>query len=195
MNTPNLDEFMKGWIGMFTRSPKTKLAWKTKTSLPVPTYSTTRWWSKWEVMKHLLDAFGSFLQSEDLPPSRLKLLEILDDAPKKRKFQIELAVTIDAGEPFVKSTYRLEGDGPLIFTAYKEISSLRATITTKHYPNTDAIARSLSSTPSQYQQLINYANLCVQPAYKYFNTKFGTDLKVAVSAFKHGRYFDPVASN
>ena len=30
-NTPILDEFMKTWISMFSRSPKTKLAWATKT--------------------------------------------------------------------------------------------------------------------------------------------------------------------
>ena len=26
------------------------------------------------------------------------------------------AYNIDSGEPFVKATYRLEGDGPLVFT-------------------------------------------------------------------------------
>ena len=40
--TSILNEFMKGWIGMFSRSPKTKLAWRTKTDIPVPTYSATR---------------------------------------------------------------------------------------------------------------------------------------------------------
>lgn len=119
-----------------------------KTSLPVPTYSATHWWSKWEVMKHLHDAFGdvyAFLQSEDLSPSRLKLLEILNNnAPKKRQLQIELAITVDAGEPFMKSTYRLEGYGPLLFTAYNEISILRATIATKNYPNPYAVAQILS---------------------------------------------------
>ena len=107
------------------------------------------------------DVFGdvhSFLQSEDLPPSRLKLLEILNDLPKKRKLQIEL---VDAGEPFVKSTYRLEGDGPLIFTAYDEICILRATIATKHFPNTTAVAQKLSSSPNQKQQLLDYADTCV----------------------------------
>ena len=71
-HTPILDEFFKVWIGMFARSPKTKLAWKTKTSLPIPSYSCTRWWSKWEVLRHLHDAFGdvySFLHDSELPPS------------------------------------------------------------------------------------------------------------------------------
>ncbi len=145
---PILDQFFKVWIGMFSRSPKTKLAWKTKTGLPVPTYSATRWWSKWEVLRDLHNSFGdvhSFLQDSDLPPSRLKLLEILDHDPDKRKLCMELAVVVDAGEPIVKATYRLEGDGPLALTAYEEISTLRNTISIQHYPNVDAVAKNLST--------------------------------------------------
>ena len=83
--TPILDEFIKVWINMFLRSLKTKLLkllWQTKTGLTAPTYSPTSWWSKWEVIKQLHDTFGdipSFVEDEDLPPSRLKLKEILDD--------------------------------------------------------------------------------------------------------------------
>ncbi len=53
------------------------------------------------MMKHLHVSFGdvqSFLEDEDLPPSRLKLLEILNNAPKKKKLQIELVVTIHTGK-------------------------------------------------------------------------------------------------
>ena len=35
----------------------------------------------------------------------------------------------------------------------------------------------------------------MQPAYQYFERKFGTDLKVVVSAFKCARYFDPSKIN
>ena len=41
---------------------------------------------------------------------RLQVKEILDNHPKNRKLQIELVITVDVGEPFVKATYRLEGD-------------------------------------------------------------------------------------
>ena len=57
---------------------------------------------------HKATSFGdipSFVEYEDLPPSRLKLKEILDDPPKKRKLQVELAITVDVGEPFVKAHY------------------------------------------------------------------------------------------
>ena len=35
----------------------------------------------------------------------------------------------------------------------------------------------------------------MQPGYQYFERKFGTDLKVVVSAFKCARYFDPSKIN
>lgn len=112
-------------------------------------------------MKHLHDAFGdvlSFLECEELPPSKIKLLEILNDPPKNRKLQIELAITVDVGEPLVKATYRLEGDGPLLFSTYEEIATLKAGISTAHYPNTNAVATKLSSGRIVLkQQLVDYA--------------------------------------
>ena len=120
----------------------------------------------------------------------MKLQEILSDAVKNRKLRVELAITIDAGEAFVKATYRLEGDGPLAFTAFEEISMLRAAM---YYPNTNAIAKKLASNGTQLQQLTNYANGCVKPAYDCL--KFGTNLKETVSIFKYTRYFDPTKIN
>lgn len=55
-------------------------------------------------------------------------MEILNDPPKNRKLQMELAITIDFGEPFVKATYKLEGDGPLALSAYEEITTLNSVI-------------------------------------------------------------------
>ena len=193
-NTPALDVFMKVWISMFSSSPKTKLAWTTKTGLSIPSYSVTRWWSKWEVMKFLHDSFGdveSFLEIEDLPPSKVKLQEILHDPPSKRKLMIELAMTIDAGEPFVKATYCLEGDGPLIFSAYEEIKALERGIEVQYYPNTNAVANSLTTDPSRRKQLVDYGKACVKPADEYFRQKFQNDLKLQLSVFQYTRYFDP----
>ena len=45
-------------------------------------------------LKRMLETFGdvcSFLQLRGLPPTRLKLLDMLDDPPQKRKLQMELA--------------------------------------------------------------------------------------------------------
>ena len=69
MDTSVLHDFIKGF---FAHSPKTRLAWSTLTGLSPPTYSTVRWWSRYEVIKQVHDAFGdvsSFLSNDDsLPP-------------------------------------------------------------------------------------------------------------------------------
>ena len=66
----------------------------------------------------MLVAFGDvlpFVENNDLPPTSQKFVDVL---PKSRKLQMELAITIDFGEPFVKATNRLEGDRSLAFSAY-----------------------------------------------------------------------------
>ena len=40
---------------------------------------------------------------------------MLNDQPTMRKLQIEIAITIDAMEAFVKATYNLEGDGHSLY--------------------------------------------------------------------------------
>ena len=49
MDTSVLHDFIKGWVSLFAHSPKTRLAWSTLTGLSPPTYSTVRWWSRYEV--------------------------------------------------------------------------------------------------------------------------------------------------
>ena len=58
MTTPIIDDFIKGWIGLFAHSPKARLAWRTQTGLSVPSYSATRWWSKFEVIEQFHNMFG-----------------------------------------------------------------------------------------------------------------------------------------
>ena len=88
--------------------------------LSPPSYSATRWWSRFEVIQQLLKVFEdvvAFLSSRGLPPATsTKLLEILHDPPKYRKLKMEIAITVDAMEPFVKATYELEGDDALAFS-------------------------------------------------------------------------------
>ena len=36
---------------------------------------------------------------------------------------------------------------------------------------------------------------CIQPAYDYFNSRFESELKIPVSAFKAAGYFDPLKFN
>ena len=88
--TPTMEGFVSKWASLFSRSPKASLAWKTQTGLPVPSYSETRWWSKWEVAKQVLIYFGdvvTFVNSSpaDLAPATIgKLREVLHDPNQGR---------------------------------------------------------------------------------------------------------------
>ena len=110
----------------------------------MPTLSKTRWWSRWEILHQLLVQFGDvqlFLQNNDVGPGiRPKLLEILTDTQKQSQLRIELAAVVDLGQHFVKVTYQLEGDGPIVFECYQVIATLSAVVHTAHYPNVNAIA-------------------------------------------------------
>ena len=200
MNIPILSEFVKHWISLFSHSPKTRLAWKEQTSLPVPSYSATRWWSKFEVMHQIHNSFGdvdTFVRNEELPTATTrKLTDILDAQSKCRKLKMELAVTIDAMELFVKTTYNLEGDGPLAIHAYEQVKALYNHISLHHCPNAAAVAKQLTNGNIGHETpLVTYANNCVTEAYGYFRNKFDNELKPALEAFKAAQYVCPAKVN
>lgn len=129
--TPTLSIFTSLWISLFSHSPKTKALWKEQTGKPMATFSKTRWWSRWEVMQQIMVQFGDlapFLdKNQDLGPSlRPKLLEILNHPQSLSLLKIELATIVDVGVHFVKSTYNLEGDGPLAMSCEKYLAALKA---------------------------------------------------------------------
>ena len=57
---------------------------------------------------------------------------------------MELAAVVDCGGNFVKATYKLESDGPVVFKRYEIISTLTASIHTAHFPNLSAVAQKLT---------------------------------------------------
>ena len=106
-DTPTLNDFITLWISLFSHSPKTRLLWKSRTGHSMSSYSATRWWSKWEVIKHVMLSFGDIesflLENEDVGPTlRPKLLAFFSHPQTKSKLQVEIAATVDWGEPFVK---------------------------------------------------------------------------------------------
>ena len=130
-----------------------------------PSYSSTRWWSQFEVIHSMLKTFSDvkkLLERDDLPPATsTKLLQVLNDPAKTRKLKIEIATTVDAMEPFVKTTYKLEGDGPLSLEAYQQLSILFASVSTQHYPNVAAVAKAEANrNASHEQQLLDYSKAC-----------------------------------
>lgn len=86
----------------------------------------------------LMSTFGdvsNLLEEDDIfPPNASKLRAILEDAPKTRKFKMELAVTVDCMKPLVKATYNLEGDGYLALEVYDRLSVLYIAITSSTCP-------------------------------------------------------------
>ena len=116
-DTPTLDAFLHWRVSLFSHSPASKLRWRTMAGESITTYGTKRWWSWWEVLKQLQRLFPHvrpFLEAVDSSPAeRRHLLDVIEDEDKFRQLKLELAVVIDAGEPFVTRTYLLEGDGEL----------------------------------------------------------------------------------
>ena len=102
---------------------------------------------------------------------------------------VELAVTVDFGEPFVKGTYKLEGDGPLALECYEIISGIKAAVQVRHLPNTNAVANQIASVTKSKQCWMDYAKACIQPGIDYFTIKFESVLQPAVNAFKAARLF------
>ena len=85
---PTLSEFGALWVSLFAHSPKVRMLWKDCTSISMPSYSPTRWWSRWEVYKQMMVQFGDleeFLKSNSdvSPATRTKLLSFFSNSTKK----------------------------------------------------------------------------------------------------------------
>ena len=107
--------------------------------------------------------------------------------------KLELAGTIDVGEHFVKATYFLEGDGPLVFACYEKLSAVSQLCQAPCFLNVRAIATTISEDPCQnVTALERSAKACVEPAITWFLRKFNVDLYDVVEAFKAARIFCPV---
>jgi len=198
-NTTTLNEFMSAWIGMFSHSFKARALWKERADSSVKSYSATRWWSKWEVMRQLMLYFGDLRpfieENEDITPAyKLKILGFIHDSGKLTRLKVELAATVDVGEPFVKACYYLEGDGPLVLHSYETIDKLLATIRINHMPNVNATVQSITSKPlsdPQSVKWISYAKSCVKPGLDYFKRQLSTTMKNSLQVFKGCRLFSP----
>jgi len=55
---PSPIRIMLSWNSLFSHSVKSKVLWKEQTDRPIKSYCPTRWWSKWECMRQLLELFG-----------------------------------------------------------------------------------------------------------------------------------------
>ena len=195
--TPVLTPLMTSWVKLFSHSPKARLLWKQRTGQSMESYSVTRWWSKWEVMKQITVQFGDvvpFLTSDEefAPAIKPKLLTVLRDPTINKLLQLELAATVDPGEPFVKATYCLEGDAPLALECYEVVTMVQAAIHSGHYTNVTALAQQFScGNPVATNQLIQDAQSCVKPGKQHFIGQLQQSLNGPLAAFKAVRILSP----
>ena len=141
-----------------------------------------------------------FLEAHDDigPATRPRLLSLLADPQKRALLQLEIAATIDWGEPFVKACYHLEGDGALAVECYNVVERVSAAVHTANTPNVQAIAQQLSGVPPSHpnhKQMMVYAKSCVQPGLDYFQRQLGSSLKRSLEVFKCAGLFSPSKIN
>ena len=177
--TPTLDEFISAWVLLFSHSPKSRLLWKERTGKSVKTLSKTQWWSRWEVIDEVMLLFGDielFLMEHDElgPRTRVRMLTILQDPIKRAMLMVEMAAVVDAGGEFVKTTYALEGDGPLVLYCYEQIQAAFESVSVQHYPNVDAVISHISNGAPIHivNQWKAFSLNCVKPAMDFFVNQF-----------------------
>lgn len=197
VRAPCLSDFMLSWLSLFSHSPKARILWKEQIDRPIRSYCPTRWWSKWECINQVLEMFGdveAFLRRNDdfASATRAKLLAFFDDPQRRVLLKIELAVVVDFGVNFVKTTYLLEGDGVLVFRCYEAISTLTAAVNLAYYPNLSAVARQVSNGNAVLlQQLEMHGKQCIEPAIQYYHQRLNDSMKAPLQAFKAARMFVP----
>ena len=120
-------------------------------------------------------------------------LELFDDPVTARDLDIELAAMIDAGKHFVKATYYLKGDGPLVFSCYEHLSALAHAIAIESYPNTEANAHEhAGGNMVLYNQLVAQAKACINPGFRFHQQKSSVHFHDTVRAFKAARLCCPM---
>ena len=195
-----LVEFGSLWIRVFRHSCKAKLLWKDLTGQTARSYSETRRWSKCEMYHQLMVQFGDVerlveeARDTKVCPKLLPQPQALPDPQRLMNLKLELAAAIDVGEHFVKATYFLEGDGPLVFACYEKLSAVSQFCQAPCFPNVRAIAIAIAEEdPCQNViALERSAKACVRPAITWLLRKFNVDLYDVVVTFKAARLFCPV---
>ena len=119
----------------------------------------------------------------------------MSDEQRSINLQLELAAIVDIGEQFVKATYYLEGDGPLVFSCYERLQTASEACQAPHFPNVRAVSSAIvrENPMEQAAALEQRAKTTVDPAIQWFLRKFNVELYDIVRAFKVARIMCPVA--
>ena len=139
----HVDKFMNGWLKIIDKASG-KTAFRDRVGVTPLTYSKTRWWSKFEVLKqvfhqmhHMPSVLEALRSNKSCKESVKKCLAMISNPA----FLVQLSALMDGGTIFVAMTYDLEGDGLLAVKAYDSITRLRAACQNfAHHPNLSATA-------------------------------------------------------
>ena len=112
--------------------------------MAIKTYSPTRWWSRWECTKQVMDLWGDVPKFLEVAAKSKEKLQLLLQT-KEKELLVDLAVNADVGEDSVQATYDLEDGGPLALEYYEKINGVRNSIEVHHQPNTAAVAKRIAT--------------------------------------------------
>ena len=132
---------------------------------------------------------ADFLANPDIAPKSEEKLQLLLQTIRK-ELLMELAVSVDVDEVFVKATYNLEGDCPLVLQCYEKIIGVQISILVSHWPSTAAVAKRITTALQQEQYWMSYAGICAQWGFNFFEGKFFQDFTAIMGAFKSARLFN-----
>ena len=126
---PVLEEFITPWLQLIPKPGAARLRWQAILGKCVSSYSTVRWWSRWEIMEELALNFGALPQFlTDLSNDGIgdattkKMLNMVKHQHKE--LELELAAVLSC-ERLCRATYRMEGDRLEMLLVYRNIEELR----------------------------------------------------------------------
>ena len=99
------------------------------------------------------------------------------------------------GEPLIKATYVLEGDGPLVFSCFERLQTVANACQVPHFRNVHAVAVAITAgdPTKNVAALEQEAKRSVESGIQWFLRKFNADLCKKLSAFKATRIMCPEA--
>jgi hypothetical protein len=217
--TPTASTFMSHFNTAISSSVNACKLWKDICTVAAKKKSKTRWWSYYEQSYSVALNFGylddwiAAMKAAGVCTAATTAMEtILFN--NSFELALQLAVTVDSMERFVKATYNLEGDGflaPITYTAVKALKSFADTFEAtagnpqhSSTPNLDGvIQQAVLAAPFVRDHVwvaAAYATAvdCVRPALTYFKATFFDHahspqyaLFNTVNLFKAARLFDP----
>ena len=188
-----LKQFRTDLNQIFSTSLKARSEWTRITSLALPPRACpTRWWSWFDTLAYCFsnwDAVCNFIDSCQMHGS-----ECLERIRSQKAnpvvwplVYLQIACVYDAALPFVRATYILECDGPMILIAADVVDSLRCSIdgltlaytmqaiasfASQGIPPPDMTCEGEVEITAAWQTV---AESVVTPAFAYFNARFFMD--------------------